>query len=317
MKKSLVLLTVLAGLSVAAASTVTLARPVNAAADVLTYLVLTKVGVYHGEEVAGDIEDMYLENAIEYYAAPGSPLPGADKVTTIDDSEGVFSSWIAYEGKGAPTRYTTVPNKQFTVLYAYFEKDSAEPKTLSSLTYEGEFTKTTYNLDDGETFSSEGVTIYANFSDDSKVDVTSEVTWTPIKVGSTSVTASYTYKGGTKTVTIDGLTVTGTITTPSIYLNANKSYWDKDNAWFAAYCWKGSVSTWFKLEKDTEHNDYYTALIDTEVYDHVIFCRMDPAKTELAWASKWNQTADLTFDGNCYTITGWGTSTSTGSWSTI
>ena len=81
--------------------------------------------------------------------------------------------------------------------------------------------------------------------------------------------------------------------------------WSKDNAWFAAYVWNGDGSSkWFKLEQETEKN-IYSAEIDKELYSNIIFVRMDPAKTELNWDSKWNQTVDLTFGGNCYKITSW------------
>ena len=57
-----------------------------------------------------------------------------------------------------------------------------------------------------------------------------------------------------------------------------------------------------------------------EGYPNVIFVRMDPAKTEHNWDSKWNQTEDLVIpaDKNCFTITSWDggvDSKSTGTWS--
>ena len=64
--------------------------------------------------------------------------------------------------------------------------------------------------------------------------------------------------------------------------------------------------------------DIWAVGIDAVKYTKVIFTRMDPAKPELDWSSKWNQTADLDIGAyNCYKITGWGSSTSEGTWMEI
>lgn len=321
MKKSLILLSAIAATSIAIGASTPMMASTNAAIEYTAFLVLSSVGRYSGSETVQDIPDLYLENAIEYIAPAGEALPGKDKVYTIDDSVGEFAGWVAYEGKGAPTLYTEMPARNNLILYAFFNEGVQEVKTLTSLTYEGTFTKTTYDLALGETFTSEGVTIYANFSDDSKIEVTNDVTWSPIKVGSTSVTASYTYKGVTKTVTIDGLTVTGTQTASYIYLNASQdlggSKWDSAGAWFAAYCWNASGNEWFKMDKDAE-TGYYVADIDAEAFTNIIFVRFANTATEMNWSSKiWNQTVDLTFEGNCFTVTSWGNGKSVGSWSNI
>ncbi|MGM9826291.1 MAG: hypothetical protein ACI3Z8_07635 [Paludibacteraceae bacterium] len=50
----------------------------------------------------------------------------------------------------------------------------------------------------------------------------------------------------------------------------------------------------------------YQATVDDTKYNTLIFCRMNPEKSENNWDSKWNQTNDLTLseagDNNCYTI---------------
>ena len=81
--------------------------------------------------------------------------------------------------------------------------------------------------------------------------------------------------------------------------------WSADNAWFAAYSFKGSDSHWDKMV--AADAGYYKADLDTTTYDSVIFVRMNSSKTALSWDSKWNQTSDLSFaaDKNCYEITGW------------
>jgi len=80
-------------------------------------------------------------------------------------------------------------------------------KSFDSISITGTATKTAYKA--GETFDSAGLTVNANYSDSSFEDVTSKVTWepSPLTVGTTSVTASYTEGATTKTATYDGITV--------------------------------------------------------------------------------------------------------------
>lgn len=101
------------------------------------------------------------------------------------------------------------------------------------------------------------------------------------------------------------------------------SIWNVDSAWFAAYCWTNDTNAWFTL---TASGDYFSAEIDTTAYSNIIFVRMASTATTPAWNTEtitnvWNQTSDLTFGGNLYTITGWGDEStsnhSIGAWSTI
>ncbi len=80
-------------------------------------------------------------------------------------------------------------------------------KSLSSIALKSGPTKTSYWA--GEEFDPSTVVIEATFSDNSKLDVTSFVDFTPspLTAGTTSVTASYTYGSVTKTTTVSGLTV--------------------------------------------------------------------------------------------------------------
>lgn len=75
-------------------------------------------------------------------------------------------------------------------------KDESNTKTLSSIEISGTPSKTTYYVDD--TPSAEGLTVYAVYSDSSKVDVTDDVTWTfnpeTIAKNTTQVTATATYR---------------------------------------------------------------------------------------------------------------------------
>ena len=81
-------------------------------------------------------------------------------------------------------------------------------KTLSSLTYTGSLTKTTY--EEGDSFDPSGLTVTATYSDSTTETVTNSVVWTPnpLTEGTTSVTGSYTYGNNTLSVTVNGLTVT-------------------------------------------------------------------------------------------------------------
>ena len=314
MKK--ILLPIIAALSIPLMAGCSNPKETKAESDITTYLVLSSVGVYSGEETPKDIPELFLENTIEYKASAGSLLPGADKVSTIDESNGAFVSWVCYEDKGAPTQYTTVPNESGKILYAFY-KEVIDNKLLDRLYYEGELVKTSYDLDLGETFDSTGITVYAEFNTKETVDVTKKVSWGMLKPGETSITGSYTYKNVTKYVTVEGLTITGTTTLSEITLDGGgTSLWNQASAWFAAYCWNSDGDQWFEMEKIPGTNRA-VAIIDTAVYSNIIFVRMDPEMTELDWSSSWNQTVDLTFDGNYFTITGWGNGKSVGSWSTI
>ena len=75
---------------------------------------------------------------------------------------------------------------------------------LTSLTLSGTPTKTQYF--EGQNFDPTGLTVTANYDDNTTSDVTSRVEWTPspLTIGTTSVTGSY----QNKTVTVNGLTVT-------------------------------------------------------------------------------------------------------------
>lgn len=68
--------------------------------------------------------------------------------------------------------------------------------------------------------------------------------------------------------------------------------WDSDGAWFAAYFYNASGNTWRKMTDSDGDGIYECEKVSG--YPNVIFCRMNPAKSDLAWGSVWNQTGDLT-----------------------
>lgn len=100
---------------------------------------------------------------------------------------------------------------------------AASTKTLLSIAVSGTLNKTSYFA--GESFDPSGLTISANYDDDSSADVTSGCTFSPnpLTAGVTSVTASYTEGGVTKTVDIAGITVsTRDVSSISVLVNPTK-----------------------------------------------------------------------------------------------
>lgn len=88
-----------------------------------------------------------------------------------------------------------------------------------------------------------------------------------------------------------------------VYLRPNTN-WLGENARFAAYFFEEGKETWVDLKEDTEENVYVCDL--PEGFSNIIFCRMDPSKTENNWDNKWGQTSDLkvpTDDKVCYVLT--------------
>lgn len=94
--------------------------------EVTVYLVLTSVGLYKGA-VGMNYADLNIENAITWTALSGTALPGKEDVTHAYNTKATFESWLCYEGKGAPTVYTTVPNETGKILYANFVADGYNP----------------------------------------------------------------------------------------------------------------------------------------------------------------------------------------------
>jgi hypothetical protein len=92
-----------------------------------------------------------------------------------------------------------------------------------------------------------------------------------------------------------------------VKLNAN---WKTNSPRFAAYAFVSADTTqslWVDMSLTANETDIYQAFIqDVAAFDTVIFCRMDPTKTENNWDNKWNQTGDLTYTaslGPLYTLT--------------
>lgn len=90
----------------------------NASNEFVTYLVLTKNGLYNNQK-GQNIEELHLENCIPFYGDAKTDLPNKNEITSsVKDVE--FTSWIAYEGDGKPTIHTKVPEQSGLILYAFF-----------------------------------------------------------------------------------------------------------------------------------------------------------------------------------------------------
>lgn len=134
------------------------------------------------------------------------------------------------EAQGTNTRNLLQYNTSATLFACYssgqqsvkiFKIDSA--KEFLSLSVSGTLAKTLYYA--GESFDPAGLTISANYDDESSADVTSECTFSPdpLTAGVTSITASYTEGGVAKTATISGITVSAkTLASISVLANPTK-----------------------------------------------------------------------------------------------
>lgn len=87
-----------------------------------------------------------------------------------------------------------------------------------------------------------------------------------------------------------------------LYLTPN-SNWKKDNARFAIYVF-GNGEAWASMTKVAGETDLYEVTVPSGNWTNVIFCRMSPSASANNWNNRWNQTADLTWDGskNHYTV---------------
>ena len=100
--------------------------------------------------------------------------------------------------------------------------------------------------------------------------------------------------------------------------------WKSDDAWFAvvAATSNWSNSEWLALTDENSDGIYEVTLPSTFEVGIVVICRMDPAKQDLSWDSKWNQTVDITVNENKYYFSftsSWGNDSNggkaTGTWS--
>ncbi len=85
---------------------------------------------------------------------------------------------------------------------------------------------------------------------------------------------------------------------------------------YAIYVWNDGGNQW--IDMTSAGTNLYQANVP-DGYTNIIFCRMNGGTTDNNWDNKWNQSADLTFNGsqNLYTATGWGSNGQfNGNWGT-
>lgn len=150
------------------------------------------------------------------------------QVDNFNDEYGSITYWISDDGTTAGqqfqcyggldidgTQFTSINDlklgtvvvvkgllKKYNATYEFdknnvlISKDESNAITIESITIGGEATKTYYNI--GETLSVEGLTVTANYSNSSTIDITEEVEWTfsseTIAKNTTQVTATATYR---------------------------------------------------------------------------------------------------------------------------
>lgn len=148
------------------------------------------------------------KNTAKLYAAASlntdyTPTIGSNDVVTLTSPTSVSTTYTTLQYNTSSPRFVNYGGTQKNVVF--YKKGATA--TLSSISVSGTLSKTSYY--DGESFSSTGLIITANYSDSSSADVTSDCTYTPnpLTAGTTSVTASYTQGGVTKTASISGITV--------------------------------------------------------------------------------------------------------------
>ena len=94
--------------------------------------------------------------------------------------------------------------------------------------------------------------------------------------------------------------------TKTVYLVPGQ--WTSDGAWFATWTWANNVDGQWTKMVDSDGDGIYECEV-AKTMTNIIFCRMNPAYTELSWDSKWNQTVDLTIGEaptNYFYFTDWG-----------
>lgn len=267
--------------------------------DVTVYLVLSEIGLYNGQP-GQDFAELSLENAIKFESTVGAALPGKEAITST--SGAIFSNWMAYEGKGAPTRYDKVPGVEGKILYANF----VIGQKIKSLSYTGTLAKTSYDLDKGETFDPTGIKVMAEYEDGSKEDVTASVQW-KIKPGQDYALGTY----GGLSVQVDGITVTGTVTPDENSYTFNitvPSNWDitdiyDGGAVVYAWAWEGEFteSTWIETTKLGANK---VGVTTEKRPGKIIIVRMASGTTTPSWDAKWNQTEDIVLTEGVYEYSG-------------
>lgn len=118
-----------------------------------------------------------------------------DLVYTVSKDDAAFTNDLAVKILKPYSNSAQIRWESATIAFSY--ENAAPPVTLQSIAIAGVLTKTAYYV--GEDFDQTGLTVTANYSDESTADVTKDAVWTfdpsTITAGTTSVTATATYGG--------------------------------------------------------------------------------------------------------------------------
>ena len=311
----------------------------NASSELIsTYLVLTENGLYDGKK-GENFKDLFLENTIKYEAEAGSQLPDETVVTSTVNGV-TFNGWVNYIGAGVPTGYTTVPNKNNTILYASWVHDGSSTPDIPG---GGEDTGSTMRVYFKSPTSWTNANIYywgtssqpvqwpgVAMNKDSELNlwyydydttlysnvIFNDGTNQSEDLHSPTSETSDCYVWNNGWYNEDTTEVPPTIDTSAYDYFLVPGPWAAANAWFAAWVWGTGAGQWVTLTK----LDSNLAGFDLpEDVSKIIFVRFNPTVSTPTWENGvWNQTGDLNIPSNgsnCYTITGWGTTD--GSWSVL
>ena len=141
-----------------------------------------------------------------YKAGETATITINNQTITCSSSTSVTEHEVSLDGSELDS-LTISSSGRCYLSYIEVGSEATETPTISftSLSKEGTLAKTIYK--NGESFDVTGLTIYANYSDNTKKDVTKQVKWSSLTLGSTSIIGSYTEDSITKTIEIGGLSV--------------------------------------------------------------------------------------------------------------
>ena len=176
-----------------------------------------------------------------------------EKFTSIDD----LKLGSAVVVKGLLKKYNTT--YELDMNNVLISKDESNAKTLSSIEIEGEPEKTSYYI--GDTPSAEGLAVNAVYSDNSKVDVTAEVTWTfkpetLTEEGSVKVTATAKYGEDQVEIVFDVTVAAAPIEYTYTLDLTTKTYYEATEAHVYWNANVANLATYRKNSNTTAANNY-------------------------------------------------------------
>ncbi|MBQ5643979.1 MAG: bacterial Ig-like domain-containing protein [Bacteroidaceae bacterium] len=179
---------------------------------------------------------------------------GGEKFTSIDDLK--LGTAVVVKGHLIKYNNTTYELNTNNVLIS---KDESNAKTLSSIEIEGEPSKTSYYI--GDTPSAEGLAVNAVYSDNSKVDVTAEVTWTfdpetLTEEGSVKVTATAKYGEDQVEIVFDVTVAAAPIEYTYTLDLTTKTYYEATEAHVYWNANVANLATYRKNSNTTAANNY-------------------------------------------------------------